>query len=381
MGRKAEQVYGYLRLFIDQNKFSLSNRLPSEHFICGRLSVSRETVRSAMERLQKEGFAYSQRGSGTFFDKNKALSTSFVEDLSRLQIALIVQGQDHEANASFIQSIRTTLGVYHAELRVFFTDNKIANERRCLESCMTGIHGMIVDGVKASLMNPNLDCYARLYEKGIPFVFYNNYYNGTGYPRIIMDDEGCADALIHALVTKGHKNIAGLFLYDNYQGCKKYQGYAKAVLKYGARFDDDYVKWLVSDELSDTEQLKRMIWRFLKTIPDCTAVVCCNIMLYEALKASLEENEKKIPGDYSVVCFDYSKPDWETVNLTCSVHPGLDIGRMSATMLMRMVMDGDYKTKEYSYVFPPRIHYGDSIRHVERKEEQTEDGDDSPRRP
>jgi len=363
---KSAQVYRYLRIYMDQNKFSASNRLPSEHFLCHRLSVCRETVREAVTRLIEEGFAYSVRGSGTFFDKAKAISADYAEDLSRLQVALIIQGQDHEANASFIQSIRNTLKPYNVELRVFFTDNKVANERKCLEACMTGIHGLIVDGVKASLLSPNLDCYARLYEKGVPFVFYNNYYSGTSYPRILMDDEGCADQLVHELVSAGHTSIGGLFLCDNYQGCKKYRGSANAIIKYGAKFDDAYVKWLISDDLEDHEQLKRIIWKFLRSIPDCTAMICCNIMLYEAFKEVVEENEKTIPGDYSVVCFDYSKPDWNETGVTCSVHPGEDIGRMSAKMLMKMVYDTHYKDKEreFSYMFPPKIHIGASIRKV-----------------
>jgi len=364
---KSEQVYRYLRIYIDQNKFSMSNRLPSEHFLCNRLSVCRETVRQAVSLLVEEGLACSRRGSGTFFDKAKAIASDYAEDLSRLQIALIIQGQDHEANASFIQSIRTTLKADNVELRVFFTDNKVANERKCLESCMMGIHGLIVDGVKASLMNPNLDCYARLYEKGIPFVFYNNYYSGTSYPKVIMDDESCADNLIQELVSKGHTHIGGLFLCDNYQGCKKYLGCAKAMIRQGARFDDSYMKWLLSDELDDWEQVKRTIYRFLRSIPECTAIVCCNIMLYQALKEVLLNEDKKIPDDYSVVCFDYSKPDWNEIGLTCSVHPGEEVGRVSARMLMKMVYDPCYKNKEkeFSYMFPPQIHIGTSVRQIQ----------------
>ena len=359
---KADFVYRYLRQFIEQNKFSASDKLPSEIFLCGRLSVCRHTVREATGRLASEGFIVSKRGSGSCFIREKAIEDPYIEDTSRLQIALLIQGQDREASEGFVQSIRRTLKPYNVELRVFFTDNKIANERSCLEACMQGFNGLIVDGVKASFMSPNLDCYARLYAQSIPFAFYNNYYSGTKYPRITIDDEGCADLLVKELADKGHTRIAGIFLCDNYQGCKKYQGFAKALLKYHAAFDDKYIKWMISDDLEDHEQIKRLISRFLRSIPDCTAIACCNIMFYETLLEVMNEMHKSVPRDYSVVCFDYSKSDWETAPVTCSVHPRDEIGKVSAQLLMNMILDSHYKNKEYSYIFPPRIHYGSSVR-------------------
>ena len=364
IGIKSEQIYRYLRQYIDQHKFSDSRKLPSEQFLCKRFSVCRETARKAVTRLISENLAYSIQGSGTFFDDRKASVTDYTEDSTKLQIALIIQGQDQEANRTFIHAVRSSLKLYNAELKIFFTDNKIANERNCLQSCMKNIHGAIIDGVKASLMNPNIDCYERLYEQNIPFIFYNNYYRGTPYPKIIVDDQTCADALVKELVSKGHKNIAGLFLYDNYQGCNKFQGFVRAILKYNATFDDRYIEWMISDELNDTEQLKHKIWQFLKTIPACTAVVCCNIMFYEGLTRTLAEKNKNIPNDFSVVCFDYSKSNWETEGITCSVTPGEKIGKLCAKTLMKMIADQNYKEKKYTYILPPYIYYGNTVRNI-----------------
>ncbi|WP_428770305.1 GntR family transcriptional regulator [Treponema sp. HNW] len=358
---KSEQIYRYLRQYIDQHKFSDLRKLPSEQFLCNRFSVCRETVRKAIKRLMEEDLAYSIQGSGTFFNNRKAVMSDYTEDRTKLQIALVIQGQDREANRVFIHAVRSSLKPYNVELKIFFTDNKIANERRCLQACMKNVHGIIIDGVKASLMNPNIDCYEQIYNKNIPFIFYNNYYSGTPYPKIIVDDQACADALVKELTIKGHKNIAGLFLYDNYQGCNKFQGFVRAVLKYGAVFDDNYIKWIISDELNDTEQLKHKIWHFLKTIPDCTAVACCNVMLYKCLTEVFSEKGKRIPNDYSVVCFDYSHSNWETEGITCSVTPEETMGKMCAKMLMKMIADPAYKEKKYSEVLAPHIHYGKSI--------------------
>ena len=48
--KKADKIYNWLRAYIDENKFSSNQRLPSENELCRRLDVSRETVRAAMAR-------------------------------------------------------------------------------------------------------------------------------------------------------------------------------------------------------------------------------------------------------------------------------------------------------------------------------------------
>lgn len=362
---KSDAVYEYLKQFIDQNRFSDTNRLPSEPYLTTRLHVCRETVRRAIKRLSDEGLVYSVRGGGTYFDKAKVLSFFENEGGKHKHLALVVQGQDHNANSLLIQAVKEGIQDKNVDVRLFFTDNKIANERKCLEACKTGFDGIIVDGVKASIHNPNLDVYAALYARGIPFIFYNNYYAGTDYPRVIIDDEKCADALVKELVDNGHKYIAGVFFYDNYQGIKKYQGYAHALLKYGALFDDSYTKFFISDNIAyDTKLFQRELWRFLKGIPKCTAIVCCNIMIYKNLKETILAHALSINKDYSLVVLDYSDENYEEESITCSLHPGSEMGTLIVNRIIQMMKDPQYKKKDFSCVLAPRIYYGKSIQDI-----------------
>ena len=54
MDRKSETVYLWVRAYIEENRFSSNSRIPSENALCRRLSVSRETVRRALDRLVEE---------------------------------------------------------------------------------------------------------------------------------------------------------------------------------------------------------------------------------------------------------------------------------------------------------------------------------------
>lgn len=105
--------------------------------------------------------------------------------------------------------------------------------------------------------------------------------------------------------------------------------------------------------------------KFLKSIPKCTAVVCCNYMILQAVLHAIRVMGKTVPDDYSLVCFDYSKDDWEGTGITCSVHPGYEMGQQVGQRLMQMIEKQEYEGNCYSYVFEPRIYEGRSIRYLE----------------
>lgn len=364
---KSEMVYLWVRAYIEENKFSSSAKIPSENTLSRKLAVSRETVRRALERLAEEGLLRRVKGSGTYIDKAAAMSWELGGSGGKVKIGLILQGQDGNANSSLMAGIRSILSPDQVDLRTFLTDNKFSNERHCLQTVMNqGFQGFIVDGVKASLLNPNLDCYQKIYQRRIPVIFYNNYYKNLKCPRVVVNDLRCAQELIGLLIQEGHRNIAGVFVSDNYQSIEKFQGMAAALQESGVEYQDDYVKWCVSDEAHDPS-FARSIDRFLKRLPHYTAVVCCNYMIYQLVRQVLEKQGRRVPEDCSLVCFDYSNDNWEAEGVTCSVHQGYRIGQEVASRLMRMIRNRDCDDLGYSYVLSPEIYLGKTVGPIREK--------------
>lgn len=362
--RKSQQVYQWLLAYIDENKFSGHQKLPSENALCRRLSVSRETVRVAMNQLVQEGLIYRVKGSGTFFYRDQAISRELSQGNAPWKIGLILQGQDPQANSDLIDGIRSVLESQRVDLSIFLTDNKFSNERRCLQAMMhQNFQGFIVDGVKASIMNPNLDCYKELYRRKIPVIFYNNYYKSLPFPRVIINDKECADGLVGRLIQAGHRRIAGIFVYDNYQSVEKFQGMAETMRKHGVEMKDHYIKWCISDEAHSPSYV-RSIEKFLRGLPKCTAIVCCNYMIYQLVRQALDKMGKSVPEDYSLVCFDYSGSKPSREGITCSVARSYEMGCELGKRLMRMIENQDCDDINYSYVMKPVIHDGLSIREL-----------------
>ncbi len=365
--KKTDQVYRWLIAYIDENRFSSNQKLPSENALCRRLNMSRETIRCAIDRLVQEGIVYKIKGSGTYFYKEKVLLRDMSSENALRKIGLVLQGQDTTANSDLIDGVRSVFAEDSVDLHVFLTDNKFSNERRCLQTVVhQNFDGFIVDGVKASIMSPNLDCYKELYRRRIPVIFYNNYYKDLRYPHVIINDMICADNLIGQLIDAGHRRIAGIFLYDNYQSVEKFHGMAAAMQSRNVELLDDYIKWCISDE-AHNQSYTRSIEKFLKGIPDCTAIVCCNYIIYKLVRQVLDKMGKQVPRDFSLVCFDYSGDDWKEEGITCSVEQGYEMGRQLAIRLMEMIDNHDCDDKNYTYVLKPMIYDGTSIGPVHKK--------------
>ncbi len=62
--KKSAQVYRWLLAYIDENKFSGNQRLPSENALCRKLGVSRETIRVAIDQLVQKESCTSSREAG-----------------------------------------------------------------------------------------------------------------------------------------------------------------------------------------------------------------------------------------------------------------------------------------------------------------------------
>ena len=154
---KQAQVYHWLRDYIEENRFSVSNKLPSENALARRMNVSRDTVRVAMNTLEKEGLIYRVQGSGSFFKKSAAISDKEKRPGVTKKVGVILQGQDPLANKELLAGIRSVLDENTTDLRVYFTNNRFSNERACLDEVMHhNFDGFIIDGVMASIVNPNL---------------------------------------------------------------------------------------------------------------------------------------------------------------------------------------------------------------------------------
>ena len=86
-----EQVKSHLKERIVNAEFD-SGRIPSETDLADELSVSRNTVRDALSRLEMEGVVYRKQGAGTFVNQANQLVKTRLEEIVPYDILIKEHG-------------------------------------------------------------------------------------------------------------------------------------------------------------------------------------------------------------------------------------------------------------------------------------------------
>ena len=126
--------------------------------MCEKFSISRQTARQAIAILEKEGLVLKKQGSGTYV--NHIFSETKIPSKT---IGLVTTYLDDYIFPGIISGIEKVLSLngYNTTLRL--TRNKVNTEREQLLSLLkSDIDGLIVEGTKSALPNPNLDIYNQL---------------------------------------------------------------------------------------------------------------------------------------------------------------------------------------------------------------------------
>lgn len=299
--------------------------LPTEEALTQRFSASRQTIRQALSILVDAGLITKQRGSGSRVcaqqlpprSGNIAVIATYISDY-------IFPGILREAQSVFAAN------QYSAILSA--TRNSVYHEREILLDLLNKpIDGILVEGTKTALPNPNLDLYQKLTERNIPIVFFNGFYSDLpDSVSVYADNFGGGYELVQHLLQKGHTKIAGIFKSDDIQGHERYSGYITALRDAGRMVPDSLVFWYTTetrDELFTEEHAKK--------IAECTAVVCYNDEIAFRLIPLLMQNGIRVPQDVAVVSFDNSSlSDLSPVKITSLSYGGQNIGHVAAETLL-----------------------------------------------
>lgn len=333
MPAKYKEIADILRGEIRSGLYKPNTQLPTEQALCVRHQASRQTVRRALAILVSEGYIEKYQGSGSW-----VRDTSHRLPAPPRSIAVVTTYISDYIFPGILREIETVLSQNNCTTLLFATQNQVSNERKVLFNLLSQprLDGIIVEGTKTALPNPNLDLYRKLMKRGITLVFINGCYRELGDTVYVMDDNyggGCQ--LTQYLLGKGHSHIAGIFKNDDIQGHQRYAGYAAALLDAGMSVEDAHLYWYDTEEkvsfLSGDTPLPGM----LAALEGCTAVVCYNDEIASFLIRALLKKGVRIPEDLAVVSFDNSQySELCPRRITSLSHGEQNVGRIAAQMLL-----------------------------------------------
>ena len=335
MAPKYQSIADSLRQEIANGTYSGAQLLPTEQLLCQRFQISRQTVRRALSVLEDEGLITRRQGSGS-----RVREKPEPEAVLNCTIAVVTTYINDYIFPGILQGMETVLTANSSAPLLFATQNQISIERKILQTLLTmrDLDGVLVEGSKTALPNPNLDLYQKLISRGVRLVFINGTYPQlSDTPSVLADNYGGGRLLVEYLHQKGHQNIAGIFKNDDMQGTLRYSGFVETLCDLGLPLDDEQIYWY------NTEARKSFLSEpFVDAVLDgfagCSAIVCYNDEIAIRVVAQLIKRGVRVPEELAVVSFDNSQySELSPVRITSLSHGTQNLGELSARLMLRQL--------------------------------------------
>lgn len=329
---KYQELANTIRDAIQKGAFAPGDKIGTEFELSEQYHLSRQTVRNAIDVLEKEKLIYRIQGSGTY------VSDQTIPVPKTKNIGVISTYINDYIFPDIIRGIQQHLSAAGYSLTLSATENHILQERTILEGYLkTPVDGLIIEGTKTALPNPNLGLYRQLKNNGVPILFIHGYYPQlTDIPYVMTDDRAGGELATQYLIDHGHTKIAGIFSAEDLQGQERFAGYLSSHLKNHLPFDEDRILWFHGHARQYLDRLN--IEYFLNMLHQCTAILCYNDIIALSVSDLAAKNGIRIPEDLAVISFDNSVySDLSPKKLTTLDHPKEKLGACAVEQLLRLI--------------------------------------------
>lgn len=360
---KYQELVEYVYNLIENGTLKDGDKLYSENELCEMFQISRQTVRKAIGILEEEGRVRRIRGSGTYLsrDYGKASAPKSAQDPSKTRIAVVTTYVESYIFPKTIQGIEKVLSEEGYSVQIAFTNNTTEREKEVLQDIINrdDVAGVIVEGTKSGLPNPNRNLYHQLAGRHLPLLFINTYYPEVKAPHVSLNDVKAAEKAVDYLIQMGHQNIGTIMKLDDGQGRLRYLGYLLAMEAAGLKVSDSQMVWIDTDE---SKQLAFCMDKIVSRLENCTAVLCYNDQIAFQLIKLLQERGIAVPQQMSVISIDDSDLALHSeVPITSLPHPKEKLGIKAAECLLHMIRG---KETEVTYEFDTRVVERDSVKRI-----------------
>lgn len=322
----------------DQISANIKNgiyKLPTEAELCRQYHMSRQTVRQALSLLCAQDLIVKKQGSGSY-------ATGLSADPAQNTIGLMISSDQEYIYPDLIADIRSVLTAHGFILKLFITGNQLAREREYLKEILDKpIRGLIAEGCKSALPNPNTDLYEELHRRKMPIVFlHGGICPAPPWAVCVKDDNFYGGYLLgQYLFSHGHTDIAGFFKMDDIQGIERYQGFITCMRDCGCVVLDERVGWFTTmqQDMLERKQDTQFLFDFIhKQLRPCTALICYNDEIAYWIIKELQYAGFSIPNDIAVVCFDNSYlSELSSIRITTLTHKPHEMGTCAAECMLQ----------------------------------------------
>ena len=335
-GPKYQKLADIIRNNIEDGLYTDGHVLDTEYELANKYGMSRQTVRQALGLLENEGIVERIRGSGTYVKQKR------VAHKKTMTIGVIVPNVSEYIFPTVIKGIEGELAQHGYHMKLSATLNLVEIERNILIDYLKNpVDGLIVQGVKTNLPNPNISLYQEISKKGIPYVFcFAHYPELKDAVYVITDNRSGGKQAVCYLANKGHRYIASILKINDLTSVERYKGYLEGLIEEKLSIDEKKMIWFAT-ESQDVKLEGEFGLRLLKALEKCTALLCHNDFLAIRVIEFLKKAGKRIPDDIAIVgCDNSTYGDLNSIKITSLNYPKEEGARIAAKQIIRMINGG-----------------------------------------
>ncbi len=321
---KYQNLKDYLIAKIRSGGLAGSGRLDSEPQLCERFSLSRNTIRQAIQELENEGYVYRIHGKGTFIRNATPVNSR--------KIALMIYDtayMAHPVTGGLIRGIDETLSRNGYILDILASKRSFHDEN--LMRLAESYAGFLIGTYQLDEL-----MLAELEKISLPHLFVKNYpmNHDVHAARINFTHAGFLAA--EHLIRTGCGNLALIYSGDRIAISAEFkEGVYSAALEHGARLRRENI--FIAD-FSDRLAVPEICAELLRHEDRPDGMICASDELAIALLAELKRHGVSVPGDISVIgCNNTENSTLTTPPLSTVDIPVMELGRRSADLLLRMI--------------------------------------------
>jgi DNA-binding LacI/PurR family transcriptional regulator len=339
------QVEALIREEIRREGLKAGARLPTEAELCERFTVSRSTIRQALNRLEVAGLITRTRGKGTFvcdvpaadsidnssssayrkentsFSSHKVLGLVFCARSDTLQMNILL-GAERAAKSRGYALMFGYSGENH--------DTEAQEVERLLR---LGVDGVIVMPVSNMTKTRGVQM---LIEHKMPFVLVDRYLSDLDTSYVVSDGFGGAYRETEHLLILGYESFAfitaGLEELSTTSVNERYSGYCEALADYGL---GKAISPLMPLHVEDKTEVRQ----FLSQHHSDAQLPLAIVTVHDAVAISFMRSAASLglvpPADFAIAGFDdLPVASHMPVPLTTVSQPRYDLGFKAAHLLI-----------------------------------------------
>lgn len=349
------QLAGLIKEKISEEGLVRGQKFYTEQSLSQMYSLSRQTVRKAINLLINEQILESRQGSGTYIS-----SPTHIKKRSSKVIGVIVTYFDEYIFPSIINGIESVISSNGYNMQLACTRNDVENEARALRSMLDAeVDAFIIEPTKSALPNANKDLYDEIFKNNIPLLFLNSYYHEMNFSYVALNDEKAGYLATKYLIDNGHRKIALCLKSDDIQGHLRYKGAITAANDSNITISVENVFWYTTEDIKYLEEDSNRIIRYLK---NCTALFCYNDQIAAKVIKILNDKNFSLPEDCSIISIDDEKHAVAcSPALTTIAHPKKLLGIEISKAIIRLLSG---EKCDNNILFEPELVVRNSVKKI-----------------